>query len=222
MPGTITPESLAARLDRLEGQNRRLRAGLLGVVVVAATALLMGGRADSRPAPIKATSINLYDADGELRGTISDEGIAFFDETGMRLSLGRAPAGGPGLTLLDGHGKRRVGLFLCKEGPVLAFSDASERQRVALAAKGGLSSLVLSDEANRPGVTLGAGTREGSSVVLTDMQGRPRVGLCLDSNDPALLLMDENGKTRASLSSLKNKVSLELLDEDEQVLFSKP
>jgi hypothetical protein len=220
MANNSTIESFAARLEKLERENRRLRAALLAVLVLATSALLMGSQAETKPGPVKATSIGLYDQGGKLRGTISDKGLALFDEKGMRLSLGVED--GLGLTLLDKKCRRRVELLLAKEGPVLTFSDAADKQRVALVATADLSSLVLSDGNNRPGMTLGVGSNEGSSIVLTDKKGRRRAALAVSEGAPALVLTDENGKTRASLSSAKGKASLELRDDQGKVLFSKP
>jgi hypothetical protein len=67
MSSTLDVESLAARLEKLERQSRRLRAALLTALVLPTAAFVMGGQAETKPGPVKATGIGLSDLDGKPR-----------------------------------------------------------------------------------------------------------------------------------------------------------
>ena len=97
-----------------------------------------------------AVNLRFFDGDGNLRTQVGDGGVAGF--TGMNLSFAlTAGAGGPGLTLWEGDGAKRVGL----SPSGLALFDSAGTPRL------------------RAGETLGTGDKaaDGYSVELRGVDG---------------------------------------------------
>ncbi len=86
------------RLDRLERQNRRLKAGLASLLVAALAAGLVGfARQDSIPDVVEARAFHVVSEDGTVLVKLEDT-----------LGTGRGLAGT--ITTLNGEGKTLVGL----------------------------------------------------------------------------------------------------------------
>ncbi|MGH7860305.1 MAG: hypothetical protein ACREQY_23495 [Candidatus Binatia bacterium] len=119
--------AIRERLERVERDNRRLRALAL-LVVAGAIPLLFtqcsGGRM------VKTEMIVIEDADGKTRASLGleDEGarLRLYDSNGIRrASLSVAANGDPGLALFDAADRPGVIVELTKAGPALVLTDAS-------------------------------------------------------------------------------------------------
>ncbi|MEZ4587783.1 MAG: hypothetical protein R2909_15440 [Gemmatimonadales bacterium] len=133
--------SLDDRLTTLERRASRLRwVALLAVILAAATPawLLLG----ERPAIVESQLWMVRDSSGTVRALfgLTNDGVALtmYDSTGqVRLDLGLAPGGVPGLLLLSERGEPVAALNLRQEGrPVLRLSDFAARERIDLEPKG--------------------------------------------------------------------------------------
>jgi hypothetical protein len=127
-----------ARLATLERRLKRVRVlALLAALLAAATpAWLL-----TRPAQVIEES-RLWmarDEAGRLRAmlgvTADGVGLTMYDSTGqMRLDVGLAPGGVPGLVLLTPRGEAAATLNLLQDGtPTLRLLDHGQRTRVELA-----------------------------------------------------------------------------------------
>jgi hypothetical protein len=236
-------EALAARVGRLERENRRLRRGGAAALLGLAGALVMGqGPRGDSPKTVEAERFLLRDAGGKARAELAlradgSPHLEFRDGAGNpRAGLGLQgeaaflsltdakgrggtilrvqPNGRPNITLTDANGTRRAVLFLSDDGtPTLAFSDGQRRSRVVLN-------------------VLGNGF---TSLSLSDAFGRLRAALDLEPDgSPSLILYDENRRSRAILGQTelegRNPAALEkrrasslvLLDENGTVIWRAP
>lgn len=146
----MTDAELTARLEKLERDNRRLRAFAVAALVLAAALSTIYATA---PVPEKITAhefdvvdgsgkarmklrtidgsphTSLYDAQGKVRaamGMTSDgsPSIVLLDAQGnLRAAMGVAPDGTPSIGLSDAQGYPRVGMVLTPGGPGIWLSD---------------------------------------------------------------------------------------------------
>jgi hypothetical protein len=106
METTTDLAALNQRLTRLEGQNRRLRVGALGLALATGAVLIMGSQdAANKPKPAEADRFSLKDANGKERA---------------RLAMG---SDGPVLQFLDENGRERVGFLISNLGMVCRYVD---------------------------------------------------------------------------------------------------
>jgi hypothetical protein len=115
-------DAIAARLDALEAQNRRLRQLLIVVLAVAAA---VGARAQVAPAAVSGDRFVLVDAQSRTHAL-------------LEMAAPAPPAGGryPLLTFFDNAGKPRLRLGLAARGPMLEVIDESGRAKDYLAPAG--------------------------------------------------------------------------------------
>jgi hypothetical protein len=148
-----TNDNLAARVDKLERENRRLKGGV-GVVIALLTLGLVGTWFLTRrePAPavpdeIQTRKLVVVDSNGKQRvslGTFEHgPGISLFDDNGRARLVMRWAEGAPGIFLLDDAGTKRAGLTLVDSGPILAFHDGADMTRAAILLNESESRLVL-------------------------------------------------------------------------------
>jgi hypothetical protein len=108
-------DAIAARLDALETQNRRLK-GLL--VAMLALAAIVGARAQGAPAPVSGDRFALVDAQGRAHAV-------------LEMTAPAPPASGryPLLTFFDGAGNPRLRFGLAPRGPLLEVTDERGRTK---------------------------------------------------------------------------------------------
>ena len=107
---SLTEQSLARRIERLERQNRRLRIGGAIAALAGAAALCVGASAP--------------------RKTVESDLLVFKDAKGTtRMIVGMADDG-PAITMLDDKGKLRANLGVTEKGPSLDLLDETETPRV--------------------------------------------------------------------------------------------
>ena len=104
-------DTLTARIDRLERQNRWLKGG--GAAIAALTLCAGAAAQTTHPAPLAGSRVTLVDAMDRTRaalenwpGSVSGQPVlTFLDEKGQpRVRLGLGPRG-PLLETIDEHGK---------------------------------------------------------------------------------------------------------------------
>jgi hypothetical protein len=181
-------EQVQERLLKLERQNRRFKQAGAAALTVAASLLLMGQTARTKPVQasqsntVEATQFILKDKTGKVRATFS------IDE--------RPDNSGPvQLVFYDGEGKERVrlnsGVLPSMTGGTLSLADEKGKGRVFISASDALGpSLGLDDSKGFP-VTLLTTDRaampdlEAKSVILKDADGNTRARLYMSEKRTA-------------------------------------
>ncbi len=179
------------RLSRVEASNRRLRATVLGFVVLNLL-LALGGAAiiytmtrGGRPAwaahTVTARRFALADAAGNVRGYwgVDQDGANRF-------------------VLSDSAGHERMSFSVLSDGgsPGLSLSDESGTARVALAyLPDETSTLVFADRAGVARAVFGV-SAQSATVLFADRQGNTKAGLGVDQlGQPNLVLSEEDAGT---------------------------
>jgi hypothetical protein len=179
---SMTIDELSARLERVERQNRRLRAGGVAAVVLLAAGVAMG-QAAPVPKVVRAERWEVVDGGGTVRAK------CFV-----------SPEGAVGLALCDRDGKVRALYGVNKDDfPHFAFMDAGGSPRAALhtasdgsmglgfTTDGGKGGLLLSNETDgaRGLVFMGSGGKPQLHVHVT-ADGSPEIGMWNKDGDAIL------------------------------------
>jgi hypothetical protein len=107
-----TLDTLAARIDSLERQNRRLKRGAVALAAIG----LCAGAAAQKPAAVVGDRFTLVDTMDRTRATLENRvgtaatspALTFLDDKGQpRLRLGLGPHGAALLETIDENGKTR-------------------------------------------------------------------------------------------------------------------
>ena len=237
----VESSEIAARLARLERENRRVKKAGLVLLGGAGLLLLAAARPAGRVRIVEATELRLIDSTGALRGAMTA------DRTGAQLllkdSVGKnrarlrvADDGTPRLELLDRTERVRIGLALDHDGAALAhFDDDASHPRVKLStAANGAAHLELSDAAKkRAEIAVEGDGVAGLAVFDAEENVKLRSGVTTDGA-PAVKLIDADGTLRASLGTIALKEagsganertqagSLVLFDKKGAVVFKQP
>lgn len=181
-------DSIVARLEKLERENRRLRRA--GIAMVLGLALL-GILGATRPAPktLRARELLLTDSAGNVRAKLSAQNPRY-----------------PSLTLYDAQGRARLILRGGGPQPGLSMADSAGKTRVML---GGLSpNISFYDDAGDTTVSMD-GDALGPRLLFFDGAGKMRV--YLGGSGPSLDLMDSSGyETDLGESIAPNRVTGDL------------
>ena len=183
----MTPDSetILARLETLERENRRWRRiGIAALALLAAVGVL--GAARPQPSTITAHQLLLTDSAGDLRARLTAIDGKF-----------------PSLTLYDGRGQAMISLKGGGPQPGITLGDSSGKTRIML---GGISpNLSFYDDAGDTTVSLD-GDALGPRLLLFDEAGKMRVHL--GGPEPSLDLMDRSGyETDIGVSAAPNRVT---------------
>lgn len=124
-------DNLLARVEKLERQNRRMKLGGLGALVIAGAFLLMGQASGPRTQDeVRANGFVLVDTSGETRARLfmSSDGpeLALYyanGKMGAWLTAGEL-LNGTALDMIDASGKAGVALTAFPKGPLLNVMDA--------------------------------------------------------------------------------------------------
>jgi hypothetical protein len=175
-------EALAARMDHVEREYRRLRR--LNAILLVGMALVVG---------LAAAMIALAGQYG-LPGTTADivaarQFVLRGDNGVIRGAWGTEKDGTLRLVLQDAAARPRVKLNLLNDGASgLTFSDSLGRPRAVFAAlPDQSSSIVLADQAGRSRLVLGLSPDGGATLVFADGAGSTRAGLGVDANGNGML-----------------------------------
>jgi hypothetical protein len=169
---TLDVQSLVARVERLERQNRLFKRLELFLLLSPAILIVM---AQARPRrTVQADEFQLIDASGSVRARLSMEA-----------------AGRPTLNLLDEKGIPVVSLA-AGDDPFLVLKRAGGKEEVALGAYNGSYGLGLYDKKIRAGLTVQNGA---PGLDLFDEVGDERAKLLLNDVGPLLELSNRGGFT---------------------------
>jgi hypothetical protein len=130
---TACLDTVIARLEKIERQNRCLKLAGACLLILGSSLLCMGAFA-SPSRIIKAEHFALLDPRGKVRARLSTIGdsavLSFNDQHGLiRVSLTVGSDGFPGLVFHDQHGEVRVFLGVVDGEPILGLRDRSGTQR---------------------------------------------------------------------------------------------
>jgi hypothetical protein len=112
----VTLETLAQRLVALERQNRRLKQGFAGALVIVAVIFAAAGtKAQVAPTTVAADRLAMVDEQGRTRATIENSPAM--------------PQGNPLLTFFDRSGKPRLRIGLGARGAMFETLDENGRSK---------------------------------------------------------------------------------------------
>jgi hypothetical protein len=227
MPLTA-PDTVSARLERLEREGRRWRRVALGSALALAALLLLGQGPARAPRPaspartVEAERFVLRDARGRAGATLGWDAddtprLALLDPAGRpRAVLAIGAGGAPGLTLYDTDGVTvRAALVVGPDGaPGFALFDPAGKPRLAAAlfhrssatratgAREPAPALVAYDAAGVVRATFGIRGSD-AGFELADARGTARTILRVQPDGtPDLAMRDGEGHSRAGLSVL--------------------
>ena len=172
-----TPDSLAARVDKLERENRVWRRSLVAVLVLITGLAVMG---QGRSRALDAEMFLLRDQNGKPRAAW---------QTGAD--------GSPSLALFDEKGTTRLGFALQAGNPLLTFADQEARSRIVLGqSDDGILTFAFrgpADKLLRAGLSVNP---DGSSAfALYDREGKPRVGFEVQADgSSSIVAMNRTGR----------------------------
>jgi hypothetical protein len=240
-------ESLAARVEKLERQNRWFKRAALALLLLPATLLVMGQARPTRT--LEAQAFVLTDANGIKRADLTvptDVPVLRFFNSAGGVTADLGPNGysifGAGTATYTGDkGPVKISIARLALGPAgLFFSDEHGKTIIELGglAKPDLSAppsprLELFDSDERARVDLSAQSDFGPAIRLYDEAGNTRAGLGLTSDGPYVRLSDSDGFS-AQMGSTDlvtpntgerhktSAASLTLFGKDNTVLWSAP
>ena len=192
-------EVIAARLARLERQNRRLK-WLVLVFMAAAVGTWAGAELVESPvaAPIEGND-KATEPLRQMGRIMEAEAFFLIDAKGNRRGALAMTEEGPALHLADSKGNRRIALGMTKRGPILQLSDPNGRPRLVLAA-----------------------SKVSTALQGWDSKGNPRVVLGVREDGTRLHLADANSVVRAAINVAQAKPTIELKDAEEKTIWSAP
>jgi hypothetical protein len=177
-----TAESLVARVERLEHENRRLKRIALAAAVLASAGLVLAPSAPKKEPPkvLKAREVQVVD----------DQGVA-------RISMKIEANGDPALSITGTQGSG-VRLALAQDRPVLSLSDEN-RVRATLEIGKDEAALDLDDAEGRRTARLEAGNSAGLVVGDAKSAGA-EASLILGEKGPSLALSSPGDAGDASIT----------------------
>lgn len=180
-PNTLSVETLAERVEKLERQNRKLKGIGATILILAATVVLMGQAPGTRT--VEANEFVLKDSTGKVRGRFSIFGenthMQLFDANGQLRSFMHVG----GLTLYDGSGKARVAIITGADETILeVYGPNGETVTVGASSVDDEAGFLVSDAE-------GFQTRIGKASLVT-----PRTGETHRTSAASVLLFDKEKK----------------------------
>ncbi len=177
--------TIEERVERLERQNRHLRLGFVGVVLVAATIFTGAAQRETVPDVVKAKAFHLVTDDGKTLVKIEDtKGLGFgiggtvttYAGNGTELVKLTTTTGGAGMvTTLDGKGQKLASLRATGGGQGAVVTYSSKGQKL---------------------VELGA-TSRGGAVTTFNGQGKDLIRLGVTTDGTGLVgVFDPSGRNR--------------------------
>ncbi len=200
------PLTVDERLDRLERQNRRLKAWLASLLVVAVAAGLLGfAQPDSVPDVVEARAFHVVGKDGAVLVKLEDtlgtgRGLAgtittLNGEGKQLVRLAATENGDGGVTTMNGEGKVLVTLAAKEGAGTVGTWNGEGKILVALMANEGAGAITTLNEEQETVVMLGA-TKAGDGVVQTmNREGKELIRLSAARNGAgAVGTFDPSGK----------------------------
>lgn len=198
--------TIEERMDRIERQNRRLKGGLVLVLLaVAVGGLLWFARKDQVPDVVKAKAFYVVTDDGTVLVKIEDAlGIGLvgtvttLNGKGEELvQLGATIDGDGTVTTLNGKGQDLVNLGVTTggEGTVTTLNGKGQRLVGLGVSTEGAGMVTTLNSQGQELVTLGVSVHGGGVVTTSNGMGQKLVQLTATTDDEALIVVhDPNGK----------------------------
>jgi hypothetical protein len=225
MNGNGDRHGLEVRLERLEAQNRRMKALAAAGVAALAAALLLGQAAPAGEV-IEGREIILRDDTGKARVVLSaaDTGqplIALTDDTGKIRAGLTMKKGGPGLFLRNADGVEELRVALDSAGPAVMLSE-NQVARTGLAMIDGRPGLFLRDADKKQRLALTMQDM-GPALFLMDRNENTRLGLLINrAGEPNLLVQDALGRAKMALGVSRRGAGLAIFDRFGELIYARP
>ena len=176
MPTSPEMDTLIARLEKLERQNRRWRRGAAAVLLAAGSLVLMAqAKGGSSPKVVQAAAFELVDKTGKVIATLD----------------GRDAPSKVKLNVTDGVGNDRFNLIVTGDGGLIRLAGSTDRTASLLVGSNG-PALLLEEPGRKAQVTLAIG-QKGAVLSLTD-QDQLGAALVAGPQGRAVAIYDANGK----------------------------
>lgn len=183
---TADLDSILRRLERLEKQNRRLKAIGAALLILISTILFMGQTGPNRT--VEAERFVLKDAQGIARGELGMDSV---DRPTLTL---RDATGWPMVTLAGGT---QPFLGLTGDNSFVTLKPKVGERQVSLGVAPELFGLAIYDKKFRAGFAVVNGS---PAATLFDEKGKERVAIDVTKFGPSLVLSDSDGTQRATLA----------------------
>jgi hypothetical protein len=183
--------TLLERMERIEGQNRRLKSCMFVLVLSLLTLVVMGAKAGSQ--------------DGHFR-QITAEGFTIVDDAGQeRILIGFSKEKGTGIRILNKAGKRVLGIGITADegGSGILLADKEGRPRIGVGMDEGLPSVAMTDENGKKLIAMG-GDGTGYGFVVMDKSEVERVGLGFKEGNTGFAIYDDKGQYVRGMIRQKN------------------
>jgi hypothetical protein len=223
MNGNDDVHGLTVRLERLEAQNRKMKA-LAAAGGVALAAVLLAGQAAPGG---EGRELLLKDEAGRTRILLSasHQGqplIALIDDSGGIRAGMTMKKGGPGLFLRNAEGKEELRVALDPQGPALMLSDANQVARTGLAMIDGRPGLFLRDADRKQRLSLTL-QDSGPALFLMDRNEITRMGLLISGKgDPNILVQDPLGRAKMALGVSRKGAGFAIYDTIGELVYARP
>jgi hypothetical protein len=210
-------DTILARIEKLERQNRRLKQGALILAIaigsIAATGGLMGQtqhrKKTTKPKPAAAAPTP---APPEVPEKLEAESFVLKDASGRERAELAMAGTGPALRLLDQSGSALVTISLndgTPSGPLVLLSEPDHHGGLAMSVQQGAGSQLSLTGNQNAQVHLGV-TKDGTTLELFDEDG-------FSTNVGNGVKVSRSGKTQQT-----NAASITLFNKDRKVLWSAP
>ena len=212
-------ESVEARLQVLERQNRALRASVaIGVVCVAATLAV----AAASPRTISAEKLILTDSSGHARVMLGEKGLYFTGPSGKKLANFWAdPKTGSGVVFFDGKGvEGRLGIGMWGKDAGIGIEKVGGGEMAWFGQQTYGSSLQLFDASGKKRLSAEAGN-DSSNFNVFGESGKPRAQLYIAKNEAGVGVNDAAGFARI-IASMSDAPHVKLYDSGGGAIWSAP
>jgi hypothetical protein len=213
---TESLDDLRARLERLERQNLRMKAGGLFALTVLSVLLISGAEPREVPNSLDARRFRVLDRDGKVRVLVGvdDDGSTGFhlmNRQGVeRLRMvSSSKDEHTSLAILNAKENEALNLIFDSKGTgAILVRDPSDALRIVLGtAPDGTAALGLADRSNER-LTIGADT-EGLASVKLRGSGNEAIGLTMNPDGRGVLyLRADDPLSRTGISMTKDGLSL--------------
>lgn len=173
---------LDKRLAAIERENRRLKFGLLSMLLLLAPLLLLGAKHGLQ--------------DGQF-GEITAQKITIVDESGTALvRIGSEKDEGIGMSIHSEAGQRLMtfGISADGQGSGIMVSDAEGRARIGLGMDQGVPGIALLDKDGAKIIAMGGTRDKGYGILVNDGEEKQRIGLGYNGGNAGIMLYDDEGR----------------------------
>jgi len=173
---------LDKRLANIERENRRLKFGLLTMLLLLAPLLLLGAK---------------HGLPNGQFGEITAQKITILGESGNTLvRIGSEKDEGIGMSIYSDAGQRLLtfGITADGKGSGIMVSDAEGRARIGLGMDQGIPGIALLEENGAKIIAMGGNSKKGYGILVNDGEEKQRIGLGYNGGNAGIMLYDDEGR----------------------------